>query len=228
MFVDHLFVLMRSILLVKDLYNATAIQLIKTETRRTHGLGEINKDPKRYYVAEKDLLYESKRLLVRFADRAVTSHNPVIKSRFKEGEILYLAEPMWLYNRNLLKGGITALDVPHLYHYDMDEKQIAAALELKKAGTWKKISPLFMEQEYGRHFIKIIKIDCEPVQDISDKAVVREGISRTNTDMKPGTLKSMYATLFDKVNSVGTWNQNPYVFVYLFEYLPNFKRRLQK
>ncbi len=221
---------MRSLLIHKDLYQATVVSRTKTETRRTHGLDEINKDSQRYYVADKDILYESKRLYVRFGDRLMSSKNPVVKSRYKLGETLYLAEPLWILRQEHLKANHTLLpsEVPHLYEYDMDEQQIKAAKELKLAGLWKKISPLLLSQEYGRQYIKITDIDIEPVQNITPAAVLREGISPPSTDLPPEAIIAMYATLFDRVNSPGAWNQRPFVFVYRYDYLPNFKRRLQQ
>lgn len=205
------------------MYDATAITKTKTETRRTHGLQEINKYVQHYGICHTGFSIEG-RLMVTFRDpeykKNGTKPAPIVKSRFKRGEILYLAEPMWI--KSSTRPGLTALEIPHEYIWDR-----TIDYSLHHSG-YKKISPLLMKQEYGRHFIKILDVGCEQVQEISDEAVLREGISPPSTDLKPGMLKAMYASLFDKVNTPGLWDLNPFVFVYSFEYLPDFKRRLHQ
>lgn len=221
---------MRSILYVKEMFDACAIAQIKTETRRTHGLDTINKDPNRYFIWSQQKSSDDRWLIAFYdtiADKQGMLAMTLIKSRYKKGEILYLAEPMWIINNDKVRQRLTALDVPHLYHWDMKESQLDAAEKLKEEKLWNKISPLLMKQEYGRHFIQIIDIKCERVQEISEESVINEGVLPLQTGPNPTTVKTMYASLFDKVNGPGAWDKNPFVFVYQFKYLPNFKRRLQ-
>lgn len=84
------------------------------------------------------------------------------------------------------------------------------------------------------HQIRIIRIRCERLQDISDEDCFREGISEswyesTDTttygyaDEKKGTAvefdtpRKAFAALIDKVSGRGTWASNPWVVVYEFE-----------
>lgn len=86
------------------------------------------------------------------------------------------------------------------------------------------------------HQIRIIRIRCERLQDISDEECMREGIleswyESTDTttygyaDEKKGTAvefdtpRKAFASLIDKVSGRGTWERNPWVMVYEFELL---------
>jgi len=82
--------------------------------------------------------------------------------------------------------------------------------------------------------IKITKIRYEKLQDISDEDCLAEGIEKMIVGceyycysfLSPNPNKiwedfksprQAYATLIDKINGKGTWESNPYVFVYDFE-----------
>lgn len=85
--------------------------------------------------------------------------------------------------------------------------------------------------------IRITNIRFERLQDISNEDCLREGIVRCIIDMKmfarPTTCytfdgdpnpmpayktpKEAFATLIDKISGKGTWDKNPWVFVYEFE-----------
>lgn len=220
------------------MYNATVLKRNKTETRRTHGLSKVNDWPLRYFVS-KSSINDKGFLEVVFED-AYRSNPDVseaitLRSRFKVGEILYIAEPMYIMdnetvNNNLSLGKITVLDVPHLYKYDMNITQLSAARELVENKSWKVVSPMLMRQEYGRSFIRIREISIERLHDISRTSIFNEGVVDLSS-FKPGEkiaddlLRIMYATLFDEINGVGSWDKNLFVFSYSYEFLPDFKRR---
>ena len=80
------------------------------------------------------------------------------------------------------------------------------------------------------HRIKITNIRVERLQDISKEDCLREGIihshARGDRDKEDygfdggfwfKTPRKAYATLIDKISGKGTWQSNPYVFVYDFE-----------
>jgi hypothetical protein len=77
------------------------------------------------------------------------------------------------------------------------------------------------------HRIRITDIRVERLQDISNEECIMEGIteedSLTGTGYSffgmPGALKTprdVFILLIEKVNGRGTWNRNPWVFVYTF------------
>lgn len=93
---------------------------------------------------------------------------------------------------------------------------------------------MFVRAEDMPHHIRITKIRIEHLQEISDEDCIAEGIKKypeVQRDMwgfsyiKGATLKfelsttprEAYAMLIDHISGKGTWESNPYVFVYEFE-----------
>lgn len=91
---------------------------------------------------------------------------------------------------------------------------------------------MFVKAKLMPHHIKITNVRVERLQDISDEDCIAEGIIFHPNDSPDiyyffdnesslwngfNTAKKAYATLIDKVGKKGTWESNPYVFVYEFE-----------
>lgn len=94
---------------------------------------------------------------------------------------------------------------------------------------------MFVKSELMPHHIRITNIRVERLQDISDDDCIKEGITpiyEAGTDPKVvmwyalnnvdresryETPREAYAALIDKVGKKGTWESNPWVFVYDFE-----------
>lgn len=91
---------------------------------------------------------------------------------------------------------------------------------------------MFVKASEMPHQIRITKVRIEHLQDISDNDCLAEGIDfdgkaqsfycgmniSTNAKNWLGcTPREAYAALIDKINGKGTWESNPYVFVYEFE-----------
>lgn len=97
---------------------------------------------------------------------------------------------------------------------------------------------MFVEAQSMRYFIRITNIQVERLQDISDEDCFREGVRRWKDcpdcpDVAknfpdelyeiPGSWdaylspRKAFAALIDKVSGKGTWDSNPWVFVYEFE-----------
>lgn len=92
---------------------------------------------------------------------------------------------------------------------------------------------MFVKGELMPHQIKITRIRIEQLQDISDEDCLKEGIFSDESDSKfpPCTFynyvgnqdngfktaRDAYASLINKISGNGTWEMNPYVFVYDFE-----------
>lgn len=87
---------------------------------------------------------------------------------------------------------------------------------------------MFVKAELMHHHIRITNVRAEMLQDISDEDCLREGILPI-TDMHDitnyyfgesdeyYTPREAFAALIDKVGGRGTWESNPFVFVYSFE-----------
>lgn len=87
---------------------------------------------------------------------------------------------------------------------------------------------MFVRAELMPHRIKITNIRVERLQDISDKDCLKEGVNKICDfygfpDIKKddwghyNTPQAAFASLIDKVSGKGTWESNPWVFVYDFE-----------
>lgn len=157
------------------------------------------------------------------------------KPRYKKGELLYLKEP-YIDDLNM--------DKTYFKYSPDDIKEISEWLEMpaREVKSAKKIwkNKLFMPQSAARYFIKITDVRMERLWKISEKDCKKEGVMITQRagffpdglaydiskewDYKyasphksPG---GSYAALIDKINGKGTWESNPFVFVYDYELMP--------
>ena len=90
---------------------------------------------------------------------------------------------------------------------------------------------MFVKADLMPHHIRITNIRVERLQDISEDDCLKEGIWREDNVGLEGvtywyhglanssfrTAKEAYASLIDKISGKGTWDSNPWVFVYDFE-----------
>lgn len=95
---------------------------------------------------------------------------------------------------------------------------------------------MFVRAGLMPHHIRITDVRVERLQDISDEDCLKEGIETFyygNCKFPPdgytfdkgkthyNTSREAFAHLIDKVSGKGTWERNPYVFVYDFEFVKN-------
>lgn len=91
---------------------------------------------------------------------------------------------------------------------------------------------MFVRADLMPHQIRITNVRIERLQDISDEDCLKEGLEwdgiasqyyvnwKKETGRKTflgNTPREAFAHLIDKVSGKGTWDSNPYVFVYDFE-----------
>ena len=90
---------------------------------------------------------------------------------------------------------------------------------------------MFVRADFMPHRIRITNIRVEHLQDISEDDCLKEGIWRDDNVGLEGTTywyhglvnssfrtaKEAYVSLIDKISGKGTWESNPWVFVYDFE-----------
>ena len=129
-------------------------------------------------------------------------------SRYKVGEVVAVAQ----------KYKDIALDMP-----------VELAAELIKQPGWN--NKMFVKADLMPHHICITNIRVERLQDISEEDCLKEGIWRDDNVGLEGTTywyhslanssfrtaKEAFAALIDKISGKGTWEGNPWVFVYDFE-----------
>jgi hypothetical protein len=125
--------------------------------------------------------------------------------KYKVGEVLYLKEPYLIVAPRSI-----------CYKYGT----------ANKADKWK--NKLFMPAYAARFFIKITAVRSERLQDITDNDCIREGIAMREPSiygLRQGgalphisnlgqTPRKAYAALIDKINGRGTWDFNPWIWVY--------------
>ena len=92
---------------------------------------------------------------------------------------------------------------------------------------------MFVKTELMKHFIKITEVKVERLQDISDEDCLKEGIFKHISHAKVyymhegignyffETPRHAFASLIDRVSGKGTWESNPWVWVYEFELTDN-------
>lgn len=199
---------MKGICFIPPLYDAT-IKEIKDQTRRII--------PEQFKWSDFRFLSVSSGEITAICpyEDGITYENERKHSRYKVDDILYLKEPYHILN----DGSIA-------YKFTLPGIDIQA-LEL----TWK--NKLFMPASAARHFIKITGVRAERLQDITEDDCRREGIldvefypdegfplSIGHTHYDDGksvlytTRNEAYAALIDKINGKGTWDSNPFVWVY--------------
>lgn len=90
---------------------------------------------------------------------------------------------------------------------------------------------MFVKADFMPHRIRITNIRVERLQDISEEDCIAEGVWRDDNVGLEGTMfwyhglanssfrtaQEAYAALIDKISGKGTWEGNPWVFVYDFE-----------
>lgn len=90
---------------------------------------------------------------------------------------------------------------------------------------------MLVKADFMPHRIRITNIRVERLQDISEEDCIAEGVWRDDNVGLEGTMfwyhglanssfrtpQQAYASLIDRISGKGTWESNPYVFVYDFE-----------
>jgi hypothetical protein len=155
-----------------------------------------------------------------------------VRPRYKPGEKLCLKEPyrithidnIWFMNYLYISEKIEL----NISAGNNKIKTILIQQEKAKSGWCNK---LFMPEWCTRYFIEITGVRIEQLQDISDEDCLKEGIEEQQwTDYPYNTFyvipdttcelynapQEAYAALIDSINGKGTWERNPFVFVYDF------------
>ena len=120
--------------------------------------------------------------------------------------------------------------------YDSFRTAYSAGCVKESNGGWN--NKMFVKADLMPHHIKITNVHVERLQDISDEDILREGVlqsadgydcytfdgwvKRTKGKELPTKIytknrREAFATLIDKVSGKGTWEKNPWVFVYEFD-----------
>ncbi len=100
---------------------------------------------------------------------------------------------------------------------------------IKSMAGWR--NKMFVSADLMPHQIRITNVSVERLQDISDEDCIREGIVKAlglygceglcerGDQLYFNTPRTAFAALIDRISGKGTWEKNPWVFVYEFELL---------
>ena len=141
---------------------------------------------------------------------------PWINPKYKEGEVVAIAQ--------------SYKDLGYSPEEPLQE-EAGYYPHIKDASGW--TNKMFVRADIMPHRIRITKVRMQRLQDISDEDCLKEGIYKGQCgsadthfmdvyyykgDIQPYcTPREAFAALIDKVSGKGTWESNPYVFVYEFE-----------
>lgn len=147
----------------------------------------------------------------------------VLDAKYKVGEIVAVAQ-------SYKDAGYKPCETMYRYIPKVDGYKHERADEQK---GWN--NKLYVAANLMPHQIKITNVRIQRLQDISDEDCLAEGVKKiepnkisnafglNNSYEIPGqfpiyeTPREAYATLIDMVSGKGTWESNPWVFVYEFE-----------
>ena len=116
--------------------------------------------------------------------------------------------------------------IKHNYHYPREDAAERFAEEVAHSHGWS--NKLYVEAKLMKHHIIIRDLKVERLRDISEEDILKEGIkqfgekfgfydNKRNCTQLFDTSRSAYTALADLLFGKGTWESNPYVFVYDFE-----------
>lgn len=139
-----------------------------------------------------------------------------IKSHYKVGEVVYIKEA-WYAEKQY----------DHLKPREIPICSLIGYLARDKKTKWagKLRSPLFMPALLARDFIRIKNVSAERLQEISEEDAISEGINKQIKEHDASIdLRLKFAFLWDSINGKKyPWSGNWWVFVYEYEYLPDYK-----
>lgn len=132
------------------------------------------------------------------------------------------------------KGEIVAVAQSYKDVHEEIEHETLEMLDLFYSNGWK--NKMFTRADLMPHQIQITNVRIERLQDISDDDCIKEGIEKFDTFGEPASYiffdsktnkilpkgwctspREAYADLIDRVGKKGTFDSNPYVFVYDFK-----------
>lgn len=163
-----------------------------------------------------------------------------IVPKYKVGEIVAVAQSYktiddfyqaaFSYNHSV--HGMTVTEFDGISDEDI-RKWNMVAVNYRGKKIW--ANKFYVKPELMLHFIRITNVRIERLQDISDEDCLKEGVVKCDSEYCNNqcyliskcdfchcgnakyTPREAYASLIYKVSGKGTWESNPYVFVYDFE-----------
>ena len=137
----------------------------------------------------------------------------------KKGVILWVREK-WRNNDDIKE--------PYLYklNYDTEYDSFIENFELKKWGR-----PILMPKKAVRIFLKVTDVRVEKLQDITEKDAIEEGVEMFEdyvsrykdyyheSGFNFTSAKKGFQSLWQSIYGIESWDENPWVWVYSFEWI---------
>jgi hypothetical protein len=223
------------------LFSTLMVQAIlqdrKTVTRRTKGLESKNEYPDAWHRTGDPQKYTHKW----GKNKHPKEFNPLkIEYGFKhiewiEGDDLAYAgcpygmpgDLLWVRETWLKNEGEYPTDLGYVYKAELGKNEIDYSKELKV--KWKQ--SIHMPKEAARIWLKITSIKVERLNEITNEESIKEGIEPiSNSVITPThyrnylrptfimiTPKWSFKSLWDSINGVDSWHENPWVWAISFE-----------
>lgn len=200
----------------------------KTQTRRVVKAPKRykNKDVNGFYVSEDIATQETLGICMKDYDGSFIEEGDIYP-KYKVGEIVAVAQSYSSIIEELNDPKNATCAEHYVWNQGLSRQCVGM---IDHPGFRNK---MLVCTDYMPHQIRITAVRVERLQDISDEDCLKEGISPmivgceyyvfTLIDTEKGrfldykTPREAYAALIDKVSGKGTWESNPYVFVYDFE-----------
>ena len=192
---------------------------LKTQTRRTAGLEEINKEPDAWEIVRWNGEY-THALNGGFQFQS-NSGLRAVKPRYNAGETVYLKEAwasMLIFDE--LSPNKLDTNTPIWFKDTPPDEPTNCGDDM---GKWR--SPMFMFAKDARYFLKIISVRLERLEDISWNDCLAEGIIKIGDAFYPPNAKELgfsvpqgaYFYEWDSINGVNSSRKNEWVWVYTYQ-----------
>lgn len=188
---------------------------LKTQTRRIEKGLELLSESNHKFDGEKIVL-----------DFEASDEPIIIRPRYKVGEIVAVAQDYKQIYANMIIDFST-----HNYHLPREDSAEKFREKYEETAGW--TNKMFVQSELMPHQVRITNVRLERLQDISEEDCIKEGVIKFEGrfdwnfgfyENKWGKIphlfeseRSAFACLIDRVSGKGTWDRNPYVFVYDFK-----------
>lgn len=144
---------------------------------------------------------------------------------YKVGEVVAVAQSYKIMYAEMIDDF-----AKHNYHLLREDSAENFKKHYENTAGWD--NKMFVKAELMRHHIKITDVKIERLQDISDDDIIREGVWQfydnknlfyvsKNIGYAPDvaflSAREAFWYLIDNISGKGTWESNPYVWVYDFE-----------
>lgn len=170
-----------------DKYGLTASVLAGAKTQTRRIIDVTPKEPMVAYGTEDEAGYV----------HLIDGYTIVAASKYRLGEVVAVAQ--------------NYQDAINEFNRCGDRAGWAKLIANTESGCAGYHNKMFVRADYMPHRIRITDVRVERLQDIHEEDCLREGI------MDGETPRKAFAALIDKVSGKGTWERNPWVFVYTFE-----------